>query len=134
MNWVQTTKVKTFSRIDTTKDLSEVLYGFSQRKASEAFTRGRYGYICIYNPPNNFFGLSLDKTDHVKQNRTMVIRRFYIRASVEGKLLISYGKQKNTFCRPKPATEKLKKLVDNSAQRNTKKSTKYTGKIYLHSP
>ena len=26
-----------------------------------------------YNPPNNFFGLSLDKTDHMIQNRTMVI-------------------------------------------------------------
>ena len=28
----------------------------------------------------------------------------------------------------------IKKLVDNSAQRNTKKSTKYTGTIYVRSP
>ena len=28
------------------------------------------------NPPNNFFGLSLDKTDHMIQNGTMVIRRY----------------------------------------------------------
>ena len=32
--------------------------------------------INIYNTPNNFFGLSLDKTDHVIQNGTMVIRRY----------------------------------------------------------
>ena len=66
---------------------------------------------------NNFFGLSLDKTDHVIQNRTMFIRRylpsdlisvvsFYFdekkaktRASVQAKLLIRHGKQKNAFCR-----------------------------------
>ena len=29
-----------------------------------------------YNPPINFCGLSLDKTDQVTQNRTMVIRRY----------------------------------------------------------
>ena len=33
-------------------------------------------YYYYYNPPNNFCGLSLDKTDHVVQNRTMVIRRY----------------------------------------------------------
>ena len=32
--------------------------------------------IRIYNPTKNFLGLSLDKTDHVIQNPTMVIRRF----------------------------------------------------------
>ena len=32
-----------------------------------------YNNAC-YNPTNNFFGLSLDKTDHVVQNRTMVFR------------------------------------------------------------
>ena len=31
--------------------------------------------ILLYNPPNNFVGLSLDKTDQVIQNRAMVIRR-----------------------------------------------------------
>ena len=30
----------------------------------------------MYNPPNNFFGFSMDKTDHVIQNRTMVIRSY----------------------------------------------------------
>ena len=35
-----------------------------------------YVYIYIYNPLNNFCGLSLDKTDHVVQNRTMDIRRY----------------------------------------------------------
>ena len=29
-----------------------------------------------YNPQNNFCELSLDKTDHVIQNRTMVIRGY----------------------------------------------------------
>ena len=71
----------------------------------------------FYNPPNNFFGLSLDKTDQVIQDRTMVIRWyprpnlifviwFYFnrikakkRASIQAKLLIGHGKQKNTFCR-----------------------------------
>ena len=33
-------------------------------------------YIYIYNLLNNFCGFSLDKTDHVVQNRTMVIRRY----------------------------------------------------------
>ena len=32
--------------------------------------------IYTYNPPNNLLGLSWDKTDHVIQNRTMVIRRY----------------------------------------------------------
>ena len=30
--------------------------------------------VSIYNQPNNFFGLSLDKTDHVIPNRTMIIK------------------------------------------------------------
>ena len=30
----------------------------------------------IYSPPNNFFWLSLDKTDHVIQNLTLDIRRY----------------------------------------------------------
>lgn len=34
-----------------------------------------YQGILSYNPPNNFFGLSLDKTDHVIQNRPIVARR-----------------------------------------------------------
>ena len=53
--------------------------------------------------------------------------------SVQAKLLIGHGKQKNTFCRSQ-WRKKIKKLVDNSAQRNTKKSTKYAGMIYVHSP
>ena len=60
--------------------------------------------IVSYNPANNF-GLSFDKTDRVKQNRTMVIRRlFYFDgikvkkgASFQAKLLIGHGKQNNTF-------------------------------------
>ena len=32
--------------------------------------------IVCYNPPNNFCGLSLDKTDHVIQNPTMDIRGY----------------------------------------------------------
>ena len=35
-----------------------------------------YTYIYIYNPMNNFSGLSLNKTDHVVQIRAMVIRRY----------------------------------------------------------
>ena len=35
-----------------------------------------YIYLLIYNPPNNFCGLSWDKTDHVIQNRTMDIRGY----------------------------------------------------------
>ena len=33
-------------------------------------------YMNCYNPPNNFCGLSLDKSDHVIENRTMVIRGY----------------------------------------------------------
>ena len=64
--------------------------------------------IRCHNPLNNFFGLSLDKTDHVRQNRTMVIRHYppsnlisvaKKRASVQAKLLLGHGKQKNIFCR-----------------------------------
>ena len=76
-----------------------------------------YIHISIYNPSNNFFGLSLDKTDHMIQNWIMVTRRylpsnlisiawFYFdgikhkkSASVQTKLLIGHGKQKNNFCR-----------------------------------
>ena len=36
----------------------------------------KLGYINHCNPSINFCGLSLDKTDHVIQNRTMVIRRY----------------------------------------------------------
>ena len=32
-------------------------------------------HLNTYNPPNNFCGLSLDKTDHVIYKSTMVIRR-----------------------------------------------------------
>ena len=32
--------------------------------------------ICVYNQPINFCRLSLDKTDHVVQNRTMVVRGY----------------------------------------------------------
>ena len=67
------------------------------------------------NPQNNYFGLSSDKTDHVIQNWTMVIRQyppfnlisviwFYFDgikakkwASVQAKLLICHWKQKNKF-------------------------------------
>ena len=35
-----------------------------------------YENILFYNPPNNFWELSLDKTDHVIQNRTMDIRGY----------------------------------------------------------
>ena len=34
-----------------------------------------YEHVNTYNPPNNFCGLSLDKTDHVIYKSTMVIRR-----------------------------------------------------------
>ena len=67
-----------------------------------------------YNPPINFCGLLLDKTDHVIHNRTMVIRRypssdlisivwFYFdgrktkrRETVQAKLLIGQGKHLKT--------------------------------------
>ena len=67
----------------------------------------------IYNPANNFFGLSLDKSDHVIQNRTMVVRRYLPSDLIHIRRLIlfrqnksqetskrsSHGKKKNTFCR-----------------------------------
>ena len=98
-----------------------------------------------YNPPNNFCGLSLDKTNHVMQNRTMVIRGyppsdlisvvwFYFdgrktkkQANVQAKLLTGQEKPKKTFCRSQGRINK--KLVDNFVPRNTKKSTKYAGTI-----
>ena len=73
--------------------------------------------VVRYNSQNNFFGLSLDKTDHVIQHRTMVTRPYppsdlissvwycfdgvkaQIRVSVQAKLLIGHEKQENTFCR-----------------------------------
>ena len=75
--------------------------------------------ITNYNPPTNFCQLSLDKTDHVIQNRTMVIRghppsdlisvvssyfdgrKTKKRANVPAKLLIGHGKQnlEKPFCR-----------------------------------
>ena len=66
--------------------------------------------ICIYNPPNNFCGLSLDKIDPAIQNRTIVIRGhspsdlisafwFYFdgwkikkQANIQANLLIGQGK------------------------------------------
>ena len=80
--------------------------------------------IGSYNPPNNFCVLSLDKTDHVVQNRTMVIRRytrsdlisvvwFYFdgrttkkRANAHAKLWIGQESQKNFL--QKPVTDKQK--------------------------
>ena len=38
-------------------------------------------------------------------------------------------KKRKEYFLQKQVTEKIKKLVDNSAQRNTKKSTKYAGTI-----
>ena len=111
-------------------------------------------YVTYYNPPNNFFGLSWDKTDHVIQNRTMVIRRyppadlislvwFYFdgikakkRASVQAKLLIGHGTQKNTFCRSQ-WRKKLKSwltIPHKETRKNTKKSTQYPGTIYVRLP
>ena len=103
--------------------------------------------ISSYNSPNNFCELSLDKVDHVIQNRTVFIRGyppsdlisvvwFYFdgrktkkRANVQAKLLIGQGKRKKkTFCRRQ---WRHKTLVDNSVLRNTKKSTKYAGTIYV---
>ena len=64
---------------------------------------------CRYtNPPNNFCGLALDKTDHVIQYQTISAVRFDIRlvkfyfdgrktkkqANVHAKLLIGQGKPK----------------------------------------
>ena len=93
----------------------------------------------------------MDKTDHVMQNRTMVIRRyppsdlisvvrFYFdgtktkkRASVQAKLFIGPEKQKkNSFA--EASDGEIKRLVDNFLQKNTKKSTEYAGTIYVRSP
>ena len=74
--------------------------------------------IALYNPMNIFFGLSLEKTDHVIQKigRTFSETIFAIRfdicclvlfrgikaqktASVQAKLLFGHRKQEITFCR-----------------------------------
>ena len=88
----------------------------------------------LYNPLNNFCWLSLDKTDQVIQNRTMVIRRYppsdlipdFISTAGEGQetskrssLTFNRSWKTKEYFLQKPVTEKLK-LVDNSAQRNTK--------------
>ena len=43
-------------------------------------TQKKADFLAIdnYNPPNNFFGLSMGKTDHVKQNRTISAVGFHI--------------------------------------------------------
>ena len=42
----------------------------------ETFFEISWHNVTFYNPPINFCGLSLDKTDHVIQNRTMVTRGY----------------------------------------------------------
>ena len=94
----------------------------------------------IYNPPNNFCGLSLNKIDNMIQNRTMDIRGyspsdlisvvwFYFdgrktkkRANVNAKLWIGQGKPKKTFCRSQWRINK--KLVDNSELKKQEKILK----------
>ena len=94
----------------------------------------------VYNPLNSFCGLSLDKTDHVIQNHTMVIggyppsdlisvvwfyfdgRKTKKQANVQAKLLIGQEKPNKTFCRSQWRI--TKKLVDNSVPKNTKKIRK----------
>ena len=116
----------------------------------QSFSRGHRGLFIFYNPPNNFCGLSLDKTDHGVENRTMDIRRytpsdlisvvwFYFdgrktkkRANDYAKLWIGQGKPKKTFSRSQWRINK--KPVDNSVPRNTKKTSKYAGTIYERSP
>ena len=96
--------------------------------------KARNMFTC--NSPNNFYGLSLDKTDHVVQNRTIVIRRypqsdlisvvrFYLdrrktkkRASVQAKFQSVMENNKNTFAEANDG--EIKRLVDNSVQRKTK--------------
>ena len=90
------------------------------------------------NPPNHFCGLSLDKCDHVIQNRPMDIRGYqpsdlisvvwsYFdgrktkkQANLYAKLWIGQRKPKKTFYRSQWRINK--KLVDNSVPRNTKKN------------
>ena len=64
-------------------------------------------YITINSPPNNFFGLSLDKTEQRPRNEQALKLNFY-----------GYGKQKIFLA--EASNGEIKKLVDNSAQRNTK--------------
>ena len=45
-------------------------------KADDGYQIGRRISSSTYNPPNNFCELSLDKTDHVIQDRTMDIRGY----------------------------------------------------------
>ena len=56
-----------------------------------------------------------------------------LRTSVPAQLLIGHGKQTKPF-RRSPWQRNEKKLVDNSAQTNTKKSTIYAGAMYLRLP
>ena len=100
--------------------------------------------LFIYNPPNNFCGLSLDKTDHVIQNRTMVIRRYpssdFIsteeRPRHEQVFKLNFKRSWKTkkILFAEASEGEIKRLVNNSVQRNTKKSTKYAGTIYVRSP
>ena len=92
------------------------VFSNARRVLSQCKTRLRLLYL-LNNPPNNFCVLSLDKTDHVIQNQTMVIRGsppsdlisvvcFYFdgrktkkQANVRAKLLIGQEKPKETFSR-----------------------------------
>ena len=48
------------------------IYIYEAQKAETVLS----AVIYIYNPPNNFCGLLLDKTDHMIQNWTMDIRGY----------------------------------------------------------
>ena len=53
-------------------------------------------YIYIYNPPNNFCQLSLDKIGYVIQNRAMVIRRYPPSDLISSSdFILTEGKPKN---------------------------------------
>ena len=60
----------------------QIFPGFSRGIFAHAFrpiaSEQKYlvDYKYVYNPPNNVCGLSLDKTDHVIQNQTVVITRY----------------------------------------------------------
>ena len=95
--------------------------------------------IYIYNPPNNWCGLSLNKPDHVICEIWMMVIRWYPLSNltsviqweqnmIQAKILTGLGKPKKTFC--KSQWQINKKLVDNSITR--KKSTKYARTIYVH--
>mgnify|MGYP007058294534 CR=1 FL=1 len=99
-----------------------------------------------------FLGLSLDKTDHVIQNGPMVVKRYppsdlisvvwfcfdgikaKKRVSVQFELNFSSVMENKRRLFAEASDGEIKKLVDNSVQRNTKKSTKYAGTIYVRSP